>query len=62
MGTKNNIENFDKNYGKIMGMNNAGYTAREIAVALSLPVWRVVDTIQVAYGRSLKYGRRYGAR
>ena len=51
---------YDDNYGKILGMNNAGYSAREIANAMDLPYYKVVETIQIAYARSIMYGTNDG--
>ena len=51
-------ENYDPIYGKVMGMSNDGYTAEHIANVLSIPVYRVWEIRQIAYGRSLMYGRQ----
>ena len=52
---KRDFVNYDPLYGKIMGMSNAGFSDDQIADSLKIPRWRVTETRQIAYGRSLMY-------
>lgn len=36
-------------------MSNSGNSYREIATAVRLPLWKVIDIVQKGYGRSKLY-------
>lgn len=48
-------KDYDIIYCKVLGMSNSGNSYREIATAMHLPLWKVIDIVQKGYGRNKLY-------